>query len=99
MKVHEKHAPALLKKFQPKFCVGLGMSADFAIVCTNFLRLFDCFDHDIADSVSEAERFLSVLEAMFAKACVLMRTDRQTLSAGSTATASSDRGLPSVFRS
>ena len=80
-KQQRERASTLLAKFQPKFCIGLAMSADFAIICTDFLRLFDTLDHDIADSVSEAERFIETLHAMFSKACVFMDTGRQILSA------------------
>ena len=40
-------------------------SADFALVAVDFLRRFDCADHDIARSVSEFEAFEEVVLACF----------------------------------
>ena len=42
---HERHqrdrATALLKKLDTKLCTAIGVSADWGIICTWFLRLFD----------------------------------------------------------
>ena len=43
-----ERAVSLLKKMNAKFCLALGLSADWGIVTQAFLRLFDQSDHDIA---------------------------------------------------
>ena len=83
-KEQRQRAVDTLKLFTPKFCIGLGMSADFALVCTEFLRLFDCLNHDMANSVTEAEQFLETLQAMFRKGFVFgITVPGQPLAAGS----------------
>ena len=58
-------AKALLRKLQSKFCLALGLSADWGIVCEAFLRLFDKKGHDIARSASEISNFKFVLKTLF----------------------------------
>ena len=43
------------------------MSADWGLVCTWFLRLFDEAYHDIAKSRSEIDCMLETLDAVFVK--------------------------------
>jgi len=68
---HEKpqrdSATALLQKLDTQFCTAIGVSADWGIVCTWFLRLFDEAYHDIAKSRSEIDCMLETLDAVFVK--------------------------------
>ena len=56
---HEKaqrdSATALLKKLDTRLCTAIGVSADWGLVCTWMLRLFDEAYHDIAKSRSEID--------------------------------------------
>ena len=47
----------VLAKFQPKCCIGAGVSADWGLICIAFLRLFDRLNHDISNSADEMEDF------------------------------------------
>ena len=58
-------ASALLRKFGSKFCTAVGVSADWGIICTWFLRLFDVASHDIAKSRSEIDCMIETLDAVF----------------------------------
>ena len=60
-------ASALLRKFDAKFCLAVGVSADWGIVCNWFLRLFDVASHDIAKSRSEIDCMVETLDAVFAE--------------------------------
>ena len=63
---HEQaRAKALLRKLESKFCLALGLSADWGIACEAFLRLFDKGGHDIAKSASEISNFKFVIRALF----------------------------------
>ena len=63
---HEQaRAKALLRKLESKFCLALGLSADWGIVCEAFLRLFDKKGHDIAKSASEISNFKFVIKTPF----------------------------------
>ena len=68
-KRHDKkqrdRAVALLQKLDAKFCLSLGLSADWGIVCQSFLRLFDLADHDIAKSTTEVDALIDTLTALF----------------------------------
>ncbi len=68
---HEKpqrdSATALLQKLDTQFCTAIGVSADWGLVCTWFLRLFDEAYHDIAKSRSEIDCMLETLDAVFVK--------------------------------
>ena len=87
--VRRKRAAVLLKLFTPKFCLALGMSADYGLLCSEFLRHFDCVDHDIARSVSELRDFEATLDAVFRKGQVFL-SPRRAHEAGLTATESSN---------
>ena len=55
----------MLKKFTPKFMHAAGMSADWGLICLQFLRLFDCFDHDISNSECQFQQFNTTIAACF----------------------------------
>ena len=60
-------ATALLQKLDTQFCTAIGVSADWGLVCTWFLRLFDEAYHDIAKSRSQIDCMLETLDAVFVK--------------------------------
>ena len=60
-------ATALLQKLDSRFCTATGVSADWGIVCTWFLRRFDVACHDIAKSRSEIDCMIETLDATFAE--------------------------------
>ena len=66
-------ASSLLSKMQPKFMHALGISADWGIICTNMLRLFDSGNHDIADSADELDEFVEIIEAVFVNGGIFQR--------------------------
>ena len=55
----------VLAKFQPTFCIGAGVSADWGLICIAFLRLFDRLNHDISNSADEMEDFFGTVDACF----------------------------------
>ena len=65
---HDRHqrerAQALLQQLDSKFCIATGVSADWGIICTWFLRLFDVANHDIAKSRSEIDCMIETLNAL-----------------------------------
>ena len=58
-------ASDLLKKLDSRFCTALGVSADWGIICSWFLRRFDVAFHDIAKSRSEIDSMIESLDAIF----------------------------------
>ena len=54
-----------LQLFKPRFCMCLGLAADFGLVCQRFLRIFDQGDHDIARSEAALRSFADELKALF----------------------------------
>ena len=58
-------ALALLKKLDTKFCMAVGVSADWGIICNWFLRLFDVANHDIAQSRVQIDCMVETLDAVF----------------------------------
>ena len=60
-----ERATALLRKLDTKFCAAIGVSADWGIICTWFLRLFDVASHDIAKLRSEIDCMIETLDAVF----------------------------------
>ena len=69
-----QRATALLKKFQPKFNLSMGVSADWGLIAINFLRLFDDGHHDISNSLDELEEFTEIFESVFVKGGVFHTT-------------------------
>ena len=67
-------ARQLLSKFQPKFLIGAGVSADWGLICIAFLRLFDRLNHDISNSADELKDFCDTIEACFIQGGVFCRT-------------------------
>ncbi|CAK0899599.1 unnamed protein product, partial [Prorocentrum cordatum] len=60
-----ERAGALLRKFDTEFCMAVGVSADWGIICNWFLRLFDVASHDIAKSRSEIDCMVETFDAVF----------------------------------
>jgi len=58
-------AKKILKKLDSKFCLAIGVSADWGLVCQAFLRLFDKTSHDLAKTYKEIDGFIEVLRALF----------------------------------
>ena len=81
-------ADALLRKLDSKFCTAIGLSADWGIICTWFLRLFDVANHDIAKSRSEIDCMIETLDAVFLEG----RVFQQLLVAPAAAAASGASG-------
>ena len=75
-----KRAQEVLSKFQPKFLIGAGVSADWGLICMAFLRLFDRLNHDISNSADELKDFCETIEACFIQGGVFCRTP--TLASG-----------------
>ena len=69
-----KRAVHVLKLLTPEFCIMLGVSADYGLIATNFIRLYDALNHDIARSAAELEWFEQTLDAFFKKGRLLGRT-------------------------
>ena len=67
-------AREVLSKFQPKFLIGAGVSADWGLICMAFLRLFDRLNHDISNSADELKDFCETIEACFIQGGVFCRT-------------------------
>ena len=65
------HAAALVGSFMPRFLTAWGVCADWGLVSTAFLRLFDSCYHDIASSAEQAEEHLNLVDEMFVKERVL----------------------------
>ncbi|CAK0804948.1 unnamed protein product, partial [Prorocentrum cordatum] len=63
----EKRERALnsLRKFDTKFCMAVGVSADWGIICNCFLRLFDVANRGIASSRLQIDCMVETLGAVF----------------------------------
>ena len=59
-----ERAEQLLRRFESKLCLAIGLSADWGIICEAFLRLFDKRGHDIAKSASEISNFKHVIKTL-----------------------------------
>ena len=77
-----KRAQEVLSKFQPKFLIGAGVSADWGLICMAFLRLFDRLNHDISNSADELKDFCETIEACFIQGGVFCPTPKQPASGG-----------------
>ena len=66
-------AETLLRKLDTKFCAAIGVSADWGLICTWFLRLFDKVSHDIAMSRSDIDCMIETLDACFLEGRVFQR--------------------------
>eukprot|EP00959_Pyramimonas_sp_CCMP1952_P392409 8222851-Pyramimonas_sp.AAC.1 len=60
-----ERAATLLDKLDTKFCMAVGVSADWGIVCKWFVRLFDVANHDIAASRLQIDCMVETLDAVF----------------------------------
>ena len=72
-KEQRERATTLLKKMDTKFCTATGVSADWGIICTWFLRRFDVAYHDIAMSRCEIDGMIETLDAVFLEGRVFQR--------------------------
>ena len=85
----------LLQKLNTRFCIALGVSADWGIVCQWYLRLFDNANHDIAKSRAEIDAFCETLEAVFVQGRIFQRLKNQS-AAAATGAAETAESLPSA---
>ena len=96
-----ERALTLLRKLDNKFCMAVGVSADWGIICNWFLRLFDVAHHDIASSRLQIDCMVETLDAVFKDGRVF-ETLRQgpgaaaAMQAASGAAAASAEPLPCV---
>ena len=67
LKDQRDRAIEMLKQFKPKFMLQAGVAADWGLVGTAFLRLFDKLDHDIACSEEEVIEFYQTITSCFIK--------------------------------
>ncbi len=81
-----------------KFCIALGVSADWGIICNWFLRLFDVALRDIALSRSQIDCMVETLDAVFIEGGVLQKIMQGASGAAVAAAASGAAAepLPSV---
>ena len=94
-----ERAKTLLKKLDTKFCMAVGVSADWGIICEWFLRLFDAASHDIAQSRSQIDCMVETLESVFIEGRVFKKIMRAASGAEMAAFSSADaqdEPLPSV---
>ena len=77
-------ALALLKRLNARFCLSLGLSADWGIITQAFLRLFDQSDHDISESVAHIEALIDTLTTLFINGRIFMRASAGSAAAGAT---------------
>lgn len=71
----------VLRKLTSKFCLSLGACADYGLVSTAFLRLFDVADHDVALSRSEIDQFVHTLHVLFLQGFVFQGGQSSTSTA------------------
>ena len=64
-KARRDRAVHVLKLFKPEFCMAMGLSADFGLLVNGFIRIFDCGNHDIANSQRELDHFRDTMHAVF----------------------------------
>ncbi|CAK0881068.1 unnamed protein product, partial [Prorocentrum cordatum] len=62
-----ERAATLLEKLDTKFCMVVGASADWGIICNWFLRLLDVANHDIAASRLQIVCMVETPDAVFKK--------------------------------
>ncbi len=81
-----------------KFCIALGVSADWGIICNWFLRLFDVANRDIALSRSQIDCMVETLDAVFIEGRVFQKIMQGASGAAVAAAASGAAAepLPSV---
>ena len=76
-KEQRERATTLLRKMDTKFCTATGVSADWGIICTWFLRRFDVAYHDIAMSRLEIDAMIETLDAVFLEGRVFQTVNAQ----------------------
>ena len=77
-----ERAEAMLRLMQPKFLHAAGVSADWGLICMQFLRLFDRAGHDVANSKDELEDFCATVRACFIEGRVFMKSPSVPASGG-----------------
>ena len=80
-KEERDRAATMLANFKPKFLLAAGIAADFGLITTRFLRLFDKARHDVANSMDELEEFSDTINACFIEnriLCPLPRPARES---------------------
>ena len=80
-KEERDRAATMLANFKPKFLLAAGIAADFGLITTRFLRLFDKARHDVANSMDELEEFSDTIHACFIEnriLCPLPRPARES---------------------
>ena len=58
-------ASALLNKLNARFCLSLGLSADWGIITKAFLHLFDQADHAVTESAAHIEALIDTMTTLF----------------------------------
>ena len=77
-----ERAEEMLLAMRPKFLHAAGVSADWGLLCVQFLRLFDRADHDIANSKDELEEFSETIRACFMEGRIFMKNNAAPASGG-----------------
>ena len=75
---------ARLKKLSTKFCIALGLSADWGQVCALVLHVFDSSKHDIAYTRAEIDWLIKILELLFIEGHVWTKVDKLETGVGKT---------------
>lgn len=82
--IKRARAADMLKALTPRFCMALGLSADFGLLVADFIRTWDKASHDIANSTRELAEFSQQMTAVFKEAFVFCTEAQQP----------GDRGAP-----
>ena len=81
-----------------KFCTSTGVSVDWGLICTWYLRLFDVAYHDIAKSRSESDCMIETLDAVFVSGRVFQRMLDAAPRTTGQATGAMQEPLPAVSK-
>ena len=73
-----------IEKNTTKFCLALGLSADWGQVCALVLHVFDSSKHDIAYTRAEIDWFIKILELLFIEGHVWTKVDKLETGVGKT---------------
>ena len=66
-----ERAEAALRSFGPQELVSAGLTADYAAETLEFVRIFDCDDHDPAETPGQVRRFIRRMELLFCEGHIL----------------------------
>lgn len=75
--IKRARAADMLKALTPRFCMALGLSADFGLLVADFIRTWDKASHDIANSTRELAEFSQQMTAVFKEAFVFCTEAQQ----------------------